>query len=84
MVCGGGVNEVSLTVTVDDVAMIGPAVEPVRIWMMMVSEPSFIDPSLVKVRLKLPAPDVSAKLPELAAPVKSAATVVPLLVQYSV
>ena len=80
-VTGGGKKDVSLTVTVDDVAMIGPDVEPVRICMIMVSEPSPELRSLFRVRLMDPDPDVSVKLPELAAMLKSAAVVVPPLVQ---
>jgi hypothetical protein len=74
---------VSLTVTVDEVATMGPAVEPVRTSMIMVSEPSVVT-SLVRVLLILPEVPLRLKLPELAESVKSAPTVVPLLVQYRV
>jgi hypothetical protein len=49
--------------------------------MIMVSEPSPELTSLFRVRLMDPDPDVSVKLPELTPMVKSAAAVVPPLVQ---
>jgi hypothetical protein len=76
-------TEVSLTVTVGDVATIVPLVEPVRNRITIVSAPSDVT-SLVNVRVKDPELFVIVIEPELSPPLKSAPVVVPLFVQYNV
>lgn len=73
----------SLTVTELLVATTVPEVEPVRIWITMVSEPSVVE-SLFKVRLNDPELLVIVNDPEFTPLLKSPAAVVPELVQYSV
>jgi hypothetical protein len=77
------VGAASATFTVVAVATMGPEVEPVRTWNMMVSVPS--TPALFKVVIDTePALLVIVKLPLLAPPLKSVPSVVPPLVQYKV
>lgn len=72
----------SLTVTVAAVATTGPESDPVCISTAMVSDPSVVA-SLARVNEKLAVLLLMVTEPELAPPVKSAATVVPELVQYN-
>ena len=73
----------SRIVTEDAVATTGPDVEPVRNCMISVSLPSVM-PSLATTRVMSPVLLLIATDPEFTLSLKSAATLVPLFVQYSV